>query len=220
MGFNIDRYLRINEHTSQIFASDDASPVPNGPFDTYNFQGDGVGASDGGVSANGGRQLNVAIANFTNQRIVKRQTIKSSGAGPNLSGSTAQSLTITPTTGAGSEVLSVAYTPIRVGNLIRVSGLVLFGINSAIDMGFALFQGSTCIGAGGIRTSGGGAGIHTIPSEGEFTVAALTPVTISSRLYRASGSPNYFINANNVGTTAYFAASNSYIIIEEYDPTT
>jgi len=151
--------------------------------------------------------------------LVKRQLAKSSSVSGNVGAATIQSPTATPTTGTGTQVLSFAYTPIRVGNLVKVTAQILTGSGTARDVIGSVFQGSVCIGGSADRSQGGGSGFLTLIVLGEFTVSSLSPVTISSRVALDAIQGNFYINGTNGGTSALFAAPTSFLVAEEYDPT-
>jgi len=161
-----------------------------------------------GISGGGGSSDNFA----------KREIVKSSSVSANLGAATIQSPTSIPTTSTGTQVLSASYTPIRIGNIIKVTSSIQTASGGARDIIASIFQGTTNIGASADRTQGGGSGFLTIETFGEFTVTSLVAVTISSRVALDATQTNFYVNGNNTGTTALGAANKTYLIIEEYDP--
>jgi microcystin-dependent protein len=158
------------------------------------------------------------VAGIDPNRLAKREISATSAISANHGAATIQPPTALPTTTTGAQVDSISYSPVRVGNLVKVTAVVCYGINNARDTCVSLFQGTTNIGASGVRGNGGGAGLHSQTCVGEFTVSSLASVTISSRIALDATTGSLYVNGTNTGTVAYGAANKSWLIIEEYDP--
>jgi hypothetical protein len=147
------------------------------------------------------------------QRIVEQTT----GLGVDFSAAT-YATNVAPTTAGGALALTRSFTPLRAGNVIKVHSIIMYGINNARDVTVALFAGSTCIGAGGDRPAGGGAGLNSQPCAGEHVAPSTAAITFTTRIGVDASTGTARVNGDNTGAVTYGAAPKSFMVIEEYDP--
>lgn len=120
-----------------------------------------------------------------------------------------------PLSSEGDQLVSNAYTPLGIGNTLKVTVHVHGSPQNNVQGTVALFQGTTlmkCAGIGIYRNSTLSTGVTTFVAY--MTVASLSAITFSIRAGASSGPMN--INQNSSGTNIYNGNSKTTLVIEEY----